>query len=679
MLDGVYYPLRDDIDSLTTHMNALQKEMDTIQRHLDFQVEQSSSIDRRTRPSIDSDHTSLRGKLVTKKFLQDKLDEITFSQDLLKEDIYQELKDISESTHARLGMHQRNIGNLQNRMHVNEKKYEASIDSHTQPSIDNAIQPTIDNHLENGSTVVLRINETFALPEHCYPSFVVNTQPHTSIDYHYGDTINRHVDYSIGSWENDSHHESFAVDTSLPEMRSVEYDEDYPREKNIEYRGLAMEEEGGSRRPSEARAMDGHILNISREEIAEIISMNGSRNLLDTQNRAEDPPSVDEADAPSIDEADAPSIDDGQARAMDGRILNISREEIADIIAMNGSRNFLDTQNIAEDPPSIDEADAPSTEMRKKYGVISTVPEQDTYIKAEIEELVADIYRAMRTTYDYHSKRLDDIYYPFNNSISWLTTRTDDMKQDIAMIQEQHAVNGGALKSIAAHIQQSIDAHIRTSIDAQLASFEDRRQSFTYRLNGVYCPLHDDIYSLTTHMNALQQEIDTIQRLLDFQAEQPPSIDSDYTPLRGKLELKDISESTYARLGMHQRSIGNLQNRMHVIEVDKEILKNQWTRGDKAIRSFIGLKKQKNQKRPAETITQSSTDETKSTSFDITTPETIDRHFNVSIDIDIRNQYVFRFWRDLEENSDFGAFLETDYAASKRSAEISRGDFNKIG
>ena len=51
---------------------------------------------------------------------------------------------------------------------------------------------------------------------------------------------------------------------------------------------------------------------------------------------------------------------EGQARAMDGRILNISREEIAEIIGMNGSRNFLDTQNIAKDPPLIDEADAPS-------------------------------------------------------------------------------------------------------------------------------------------------------------------------------------------------------------------------------------------------------------------------------------------------------------------------------
>ncbi|KAF2576431.1 hypothetical protein F2Q70_00003908 [Brassica cretica] len=44
-----------------------------------------------------------------------------------------------------------------------------------------------------------------------------------------------------------------------------------------------------------------------------------------------------------------------------------------------------------------------------------------------------------------------------------------------------------------------------------------------------------------------------------------------------------------ARLGMHQHSINNLQNRMHVIGVDKEILENQWTRGDEAIRSFIGL------------------------------------------------------------------------------------------
>ncbi|KAF3590170.1 hypothetical protein DY000_02022017 [Brassica cretica] len=54
-------------------------------------------------------------------------------------------------------------------------------------------------------------------------------------------TISRLGDYSISSWADDSHHESFTVDTALPEMQSDEYDEDYHREKNIEYRGLTMD------------------------------------------------------------------------------------------------------------------------------------------------------------------------------------------------------------------------------------------------------------------------------------------------------------------------------------------------------------------------------------------------------------------------------------------------------
>ncbi|KAF3583394.1 hypothetical protein F2Q69_00030830 [Brassica cretica] len=291
---------------------------------------------------------------------------------------------------------------------------------------------------------------------------------------------------------------------------------------------------------------------------------------------------------------------------MDGRILNISKEDIAEIISMNGSMNFLDIQNIAEDSPSIDEPVGPSIngqpkfrqralhqkrkrkpcwESRNEYGVIPTVPKQDTYSKAETHEVVAEIYRAIRASDDYHSKRLDGIYYPFNNSICWLTTHTNEMKQDIAMIKEQHAVGAGTSKSIAAHTQPliaahtqpSIDTRIQSSIDARLASFEDRLQSFTYRLDGVYYPL-------------------------DFQAEQSPSIDrrtrpsinSDHTPLGGKLviekflqdkfdeitfsqdllkeyiyhELKDIAKSTHARIGMQQLSIGNIHPRMNAIEVD---------------------------------------------------------------------------------------------------------------
>ena len=82
-------------------------------------------------------------------------------------------------------------------------------------------------------------SETFALLAHCYPNFEVSTLPQTSIDYHYGDTISRQGDYSIGSWAGQK---SFAVDTELPEMKSDEYDEDYHREKDIEYFCLAMDD-----------------------------------------------------------------------------------------------------------------------------------------------------------------------------------------------------------------------------------------------------------------------------------------------------------------------------------------------------------------------------------------------------------------------------------------------------
>ena len=122
-----------------------------------------------------------------------------------------------------------------------QREYEASIDSKIQPSIDVAIQPMIDNHPRE-SIYSSPANETFAFLEHCYPSFTVNTQPQTSIDYHYGDMISRQGDYSIGSWADDSHHERFSVDTELPEMRSDEYDEDYHIDKIIEYGGLVTDD-----------------------------------------------------------------------------------------------------------------------------------------------------------------------------------------------------------------------------------------------------------------------------------------------------------------------------------------------------------------------------------------------------------------------------------------------------
>ncbi|KAH0854528.1 hypothetical protein HID58_063676 [Brassica napus] len=63
------------------------------------------------------------------------------------------------------------------------------------------------------------------------------------------------------------------------------------------------------------------------------------------------------------------------------------------------------------------------------------------------------------------------------NSISWLTTRTDEMKQDIATIQQQQTTRARASKSI--------DGDSHKSIDSRLALFEERLQSFEDILDNV--------------------------------------------------------------------------------------------------------------------------------------------------------------------------------------------------
>ena len=124
-----------------------------------------------------------------------------------------------------------------------ETEYSGSIDSGTPPSIDIDIHLPIDN-MSRESIDINPANETFTLPSHCYPRFDVATQPQTAIDYHYSDTISRQKNYSFGSWAEESFHESFAVNTELPETRYDEYDEDYHKEKNIECHGLAMGDRG---------------------------------------------------------------------------------------------------------------------------------------------------------------------------------------------------------------------------------------------------------------------------------------------------------------------------------------------------------------------------------------------------------------------------------------------------
>ncbi|KAF3528471.1 hypothetical protein DY000_02039559 [Brassica cretica] len=188
---------------------------------------------------------------------------------------------------------------------------------------------------------------------------------------------------------------------------------------------------------------------------------------------------------------------------MDGSILNVSKEDFAELFVMHGSDLFCQPKEESTIPPSIDKRPLSSID-----GMVT--PAKDSYNKAEVDELVEEIYRVIRTLDDFHSKRLDDIYYPFDKRDGYDSETTRFSSRTV-------------------------------TIDRQRGSTIDRRRPHSTMKQAGF-----------------------------------------------REELKDISETTHARFGMQQRSIGNLQHMMHAREVARERLKNQWTRGDEAIRSFIG-------------------------------------------------------------------------------------------
>ena len=68
--------------------------------------------------------------------------------------------------------------------------------------------------------------------------------------------------------------------------------------------------------------------------------------------------------------------------------------------------------------------------------------------------------------------KLDGVYYPLNDSISWLTTCMEEMRQDIARIQR--ATDVSRPTSIDRHLPSSINRRRQASIDSHLpASVDD--------------------------------------------------------------------------------------------------------------------------------------------------------------------------------------------------------------
>ncbi|KAF3580894.1 hypothetical protein DY000_02030944 [Brassica cretica] len=352
----------------------------------------------------------------------------------------------------------------------------------------------------------------------------IDTQPHqryrkrTSTYTAYYKSIDTEVnraqdgDYSIGSWADEHHHESFAVETETyapgaNNLRDSFTDEELlnmqKRDGTDQIRAEAAWERTRFSHPID-RAIRPSIDTLHQQSIDNI-------NATSIDNRPIPKTTVSENDKLDDkylipDKFGIFSDPDGYAKAIDGRTQHVSRENIADILQTgNGvdnlfmhhrnnpeqkaTKEFYDTAGGIDNnfiqkschptqtsidvaiPTSVDRQPEFgrraydlygnmnfSWEEKDEYGVYrddrrhardldgnticihntdirrtKLVPE--IYTKDEINEMFYGVCGEHEKNKEAFQMKLDGVYYPLNDSISWLTTCMEEMKQDIARIQ----------------------------------------------------------------------------------------------------------------------------------------------------------------------------------------------------------------------------------------------------
>ncbi|KAF3549083.1 hypothetical protein DY000_02006987 [Brassica cretica] len=396
------------------------------------------------------------------------------------------------------------------------------------PSIDRNGSASIDTQLYQPNS--LRASTDIAY----YPSIDTNVD------------ATRDGDYSIGSWVDDRHRESYAVETAYCDQGADELHEGFTYEELVniqrhddidQKRAEAAWERTHFSHPIDraippsidinpstsiainhttsfdirpkpldpngyAKAIDGRTLHVSRENIADILqTANGADNLFVQQHnfpehqqkvtkefydtaggidkrfkqRSRHPtrPSINVDVSTSVDrrpefcrrafdlfgtrkfyweEKDEYGIyrdDQGYTRDVDGLTIRVHNKDIRRLLerASRGEPNYI----------CLPEHDISFTQTK-------LVP--DIYTKDEINEMFYGVCGDQEKNKEDFQMKLDGVYYPLNDNISWLTTCMEEMRQDIAKIR--CATDVSRPTSIDRRRQASIDSNLAASIDNHL-------------------------------------------------------------------------------------------------------------------------------------------------------------------------------------------------------------------
>ncbi|KAF3493831.1 hypothetical protein DY000_02053528 [Brassica cretica] len=509
-----------------------------------------------------------------------------------------------------------------------------------------------------------------------YGSTSIDTQPHqpnhlrASTDIAYFPSIDTNVDatqdgnYSIGSWADDHYLESYAVETSYcyhgadelheeaawgrtrfshPIDRAIRpsidinpstsMDVDHttsidirPKPKTtvsekdkFDNQYLIPDEFSIFRDPDGyAKGIDGRTLHVSRENIADILqTSNGADNLFMHQRNIPEhhhkftkefydtAGGIDKSFKQRFywEENDEYGIyrdDQGYARDLDGHAIRVHSKDIRRLLerASRDEPNYICLPKHAS-----------------SFTQTKLVPE--IYTKDEINEMFYGVCGEQEKNKETFEMKLDSVYYPLNDSINWLTTCMEEMKQDIARIQR--ATDVARPTSIDRHQRASIDSILPTSIDNRKPASVDDNLPHPYSMKSQP-DLHtreeiDHISALASKIEAIQGELVEIQSYIARRPEASASIDRrnnkstdihhrtsvDEASNLGRLVQKvtsdmpdthnhgeEISADTYARLMRHQFILESLGDILQNIEDATTIMKDKWRRGDEAMRDFTG-------------------------------------------------------------------------------------------
>ncbi|KAG5375844.1 hypothetical protein IGI04_040440 [Brassica rapa subsp. trilocularis] len=369
---------------------------------------------------------------------------------------------------------------------------------------------------------------------------------------------------------------STSIDTTLNPNLSISKLNDYA---SIDYDFLTPDEFGIFRDPDDnARAMDGRILQLSREDIADILQVaNGPDNLFSQQrgtpdviqtypnnhagvattkinpdlsrqpkgryecgNRAFDMYEARKFTWEQRDEYGVYRDERGHARGIAGEMIPVTKDNI---------KKILEIASLFE------ESHICLPEYVTSFTLTRLAPE--LYTKEEIDEMVFGICGAQEKQGEELKTLVEDTHQPLDRGYNELFRCMAEMRTEIESLRQQLEKEATTSASIDAPRATSIDVSLPTAqipAEPQCSTQHRDEWEISYidtRINDVYYPLNNNVDWLSTKIELLQQDLDTIRK-----KDQQPATSIDmctFTSLDAKVSAMNERLRTYE--DMHDRFI----------------------------------------------------------------------------------------------------------------------------